>query len=85
MFDTIIVTMDTLTHFDIIQTAARWLQRRHSVVETELATTGEQPDAIGWRGWHSRSRSCIPALVRRIGVAPACLFWSSPVTLLSPG
>lgn len=47
------------THSELVKHAARWLQtRRNSVVITELATHDEEPDAIGWRGWHSTLIEC---------------------------
>jgi hypothetical protein len=40
---TTISTTNTITHNEIIEIAARWLQRRHAFVVAELATNGEQP------------------------------------------
>lgn len=39
-----------MTHAELVKLAASWLTRtqRCSVVITEMATTGEEPDAIGW-------------------------------------
>lgn len=43
----------------LAQAAAKWLEtRRNSVIVTELATHGEEPDAIGWRGRHSTLIEC---------------------------
>lgn len=39
-----------MTHAELVVRAARWLKRKCSVVLTELVTTGETPDAIGWHG-----------------------------------
>ena len=39
-----------LTHPDLVDKAGRWLASRCSVVITEMATSGEEPDAIGWNG-----------------------------------
>ena len=36
------------THDDLVALAAKWLRRRMPVVITELATGGEEPDAIGF-------------------------------------
>ncbi len=45
-------------HQSLVESAARWLRRKCSVVITELATTGETPDAIGWHGTHSTLVEC---------------------------
>ena len=50
--------MQIHTHEQLVGIASKWLQRRHSVVITELATNGEAPDALGWRGWHSTLVEC---------------------------
>ncbi len=49
-----------MTHSELVQVAAGWLrnQRGCAVVLTELATTGETPDAIGWNGTHSTLVEC---------------------------
>jgi len=47
-----------ITHSDLVKAAAAWLRRRCSVVITEIATTGEQPDAIGWSGAFSILVEC---------------------------
>ena len=40
------------THDDLIRLAAGWLRKRYPLVITELASTSEEPDAIGFvRGW----------------------------------
>lgn len=40
-----------MTHVELVARAARWLAARgNSLVITEMATTGETPDAIGWHG-----------------------------------
>jgi hypothetical protein len=36
-------------HNQLVEASRRWLQRQCSVVMTEMATIGEEPDAIGWR------------------------------------
>lgn len=47
------------THSQLVQAAAKWLEsRRNSVIVTELATHGEEPDAIGWRGRRSTLIEC---------------------------
>lgn len=47
-----------MTHPQLIDIAADWLRRTCSVVVTECATTGEEPDAIGWQGTHSTLVEC---------------------------
>lgn len=47
-----------MTHPQLIDVAADWLRRTCSVVVTELATQGEEPDAIGWHGTHSTLVEC---------------------------
>lgn len=40
-----------MTHVELVARGARWLAAQgHSLVITEMATIGETPDAIGWRG-----------------------------------
>jgi hypothetical protein len=46
------------THSDLVELAKRWLQSKCGVVITEIATTGEEPDAIGWQGSHSLLIEC---------------------------
>lgn len=45
-------------HAKLVVHAAQWLRRKCSVVITELVTTGETPDAIGWQGQHSTLVEC---------------------------
>lgn len=45
-------------HPALVAAAAGWLRRKCSVVITELATTGETPDVIGWHGTHSTLIEC---------------------------
>lgn len=47
-----------ISHTSLVEVAAAWLRRKCSVVITELATTGETPDAIGWHGTHSTLVEC---------------------------
>lgn len=47
-----------MTHNQLVDVAADWLRRTCSVVVTELATQGEEPDAIGWHGTHSTLVEC---------------------------
>jgi len=48
-----------MKHAELIPAAAEWLKKnRCSVVVTEIATTGEEPDAIGWYGPHSTLIEC---------------------------
>lgn len=37
------------THAELVAIAAKWLSKKCPVVVTELVTTGEEPDAIGWQ------------------------------------
>ncbi len=37
-----------MTHDDLIEIAAIWLRKKCGIVITEMATSGEEPDAIGW-------------------------------------
>lgn len=48
----------SVTHAGLVAIAARWLQKKCAVVITEIATTGEEPDAIGWQGSHSTLVEC---------------------------
>lgn len=48
----------SITHASLVAEAAKWLRERCSVVMTELVTTGEVPDAIGWRGVNSFMIEC---------------------------
>lgn len=41
---------DWATHSALVETARRFLTRNSPVVATEINTTGEAPDAIGWQG-----------------------------------
>lgn len=47
-----------MTHPELVEIARRWLCRKCSVVLTELVTTGETPDAIGWQEWCSTLIEC---------------------------
>ncbi|HEU4340032.1 MAG TPA: hypothetical protein VFU31_00530 [Candidatus Binatia bacterium] len=48
-----------ISHAALVELAAKWLRKKkHTVVITELATIGENPDAIGWRGSHSTLIEC---------------------------
>lgn len=46
------------THDELVEAASMWLQKTCAVVVTELATSGEEPDAIGWQGTHSTLVEC---------------------------
>lgn len=48
----------SLTHADLVKLASQWLTRAHSIVITELATQGEEPDAIGFDGARSTLVEC---------------------------
>lgn len=48
-----------MTHEELVKIAANWLWKSGcSAVITELSISGEEPDAIGWRGWHSTLIEC---------------------------
>lgn len=47
-----------ITHSELVSLGAKWLQKKCSVVITELVTTGEIPDVIGWHGTHSTLIEC---------------------------
>lgn len=47
-----------MTHSELVESAAKWLKKKCSVVLTEIVTTGETPDAIGWQGTHSILIEC---------------------------
>lgn len=47
-----------MTHSDLVSAAAKCLQKTCAVVITEMATTGETPDVIGWRGVFSTVVEC---------------------------
>lgn len=47
-----------MKHSDLVEAARRWLCKQCPVVVTEMATTGEIPDAIGWRGGFSILIEC---------------------------
>lgn len=47
-----------MTHASLVEIAAAWLRKKCPVVVTEIATTGEEPDALGWRGSHSTLVEC---------------------------
>ncbi len=45
--------MKEITHSDLVESAARWLRKEHSIVITEMSggwDNPERPDAIGWLG-----------------------------------
>jgi hypothetical protein len=46
------------THSELVAAASTWLQKTCAVVVTEIATTGEEPDALGWQGTHSTLVEC---------------------------
>lgn len=46
------------THAELVGAASRWLQKKCAVIITEIATTGEEPDALGWHGTHSTLVEC---------------------------
>lgn len=46
-------------HSLLIEEAAKWLQKKCTVVITDMTTAaGETPDAIGWKGWTSTLIEC---------------------------
>lgn len=46
------------THAELVSAASLWLQKKCAVVVTEITTTGEEPDALGWQGTHSILVEC---------------------------
>jgi len=40
-----------MTHDDVVKKASAWLRKKCPVVVTEIASSPEQPDALGWRSW----------------------------------
>lgn len=51
-----------IRHAVLVEAAAKWLRRTCAVVLTELGTTGEEPDAIGWHGTNSTLIECKTSL-----------------------
>lgn len=51
-------TVEQLKHAQLVEIAKKWLQKKHSIVISEMATSGEEPDAIGWRGRTSTLVEC---------------------------
>lgn len=47
-----------VSHPSLVEVASKWLCRKCAIVITELGTTGETPDAIGWHGTHSTLVEC---------------------------
>ena len=47
-----------MTHCALVEAAAAWLRKTCAVVITEIATVGEEPDAIGWNGVNSVLIEC---------------------------
>lgn len=56
--NTLTMLPPTFSHAQLVVVAAQWLKRKCSVVVTELVTTGETPDAIGWQGTRSTLVEC---------------------------
>lgn len=46
------------SHTKLVEIARKWLLRKHPIVVTEMATTGEEPDAIGWTDGMSSLIEC---------------------------
>lgn len=40
-----------MTHAEVVEKAAAWLRRKCPVVVTEISSSPEQPDVIGWKSW----------------------------------
>lgn len=51
-----------ISHEQLVELAASWLRKRCPIVVTQLATTGEEPDAIGWHGSFSTLIECKSSL-----------------------
>lgn len=47
-----------MKHSELVELAAQWLRKKCPIVVTELATSGEEPDAIGWHGHNSILVEC---------------------------
>ncbi len=48
-----------MTHSDLVKRAAKWLEKKHPVIVTEMVTgTYEEPDAIGFRMGFSTLIEC---------------------------
>lgn len=47
-----------MTHSTLVSRAKKWLQQKHSIVVTEMGTSGEEPDAIGFRMGFSTLIEC---------------------------
>ena len=47
-----------MTHTELVQRAAKWLQQKHAVVITEMSGGSEEPDAIGFRNGFSTLIEC---------------------------
>lgn len=47
------------THAELVKRAAKWLQKKHPIVVTEMGSSGfEEPDAIGFRAGFSTLIEC---------------------------
>ena len=51
-----------MTHSELVAAATKWLAVRHPLIITEMATTGEEPDALGFR---SRSTTLVECKTSR--------------------
>jgi hypothetical protein len=47
-----------MTHAELVEIGRKCLTKTCSVVITEIATSGEEPDVIGWRGPHTVLIEC---------------------------
>lgn len=81
-------------HHALIQCAAAWLAKKHSVVITDMVSgTSETPDAIGWAAWHSTLIECKASLAdfradadkyhRRPGQGMGCFrYYMAPIGVI---
>ena len=47
-----------MTHQELVVVAAQWLRKTNAIVVTEVATSGEEPDAVGWHNGRSTLVEC---------------------------
>lgn len=50
--------MESATHSQLVEAGCAWLKKTHPVVVSELATTGEEPDCLGWKNGFSTLVEC---------------------------
>jgi hypothetical protein len=50
--------MSGLTHDKLVKLGKAWLSRTHAIVITEMATIGEEPDVLGFKGGEATLIEC---------------------------